>query len=113
MTDGQGPAASGSAALEARVAAAHDLLARVRRALAGGELLELERLAPLLEALASQVGRLPRTDQRLRAHLLALLDEAGRLAETLRQEQARLAVQLRAAGAHRRAGTAYRRASRL
>ena len=44
---------------------------------------------------------------------LASDDEAGRLAGQIRQEQARLAAQLRAAGVHRRAGVAYRRASKL
>ena len=58
-------------------------------------------------------GRLPEIDRRRRSRLLALLDDVGSLTETLREEQARLAVQLRAAGDHRRAGTAYRRASRL
>jgi hypothetical protein len=100
-------------ALEACVAAAQDLLGRVRRALAGGELADLDRLAPLLRALADQLGRLPQTDQHLRTRLLALLEETGNLAEMLRKEQARLAVQLRAVGAYRHAGTAYRRTSRL
>ncbi len=99
--------------LEARLAAARDLLARARRALAAGEPAALDRLAPLLEGLPGAIGRLPRADDRLRGHLLALLDEAGTLSEALRREQARLALQLRAAGAYRRVGAAYRRASKL
>jgi hypothetical protein len=99
--------------LEARLAQAQDLLGRVRRAVADGGLAEVDRLAPLLRGLAQQLGRLPQADRRLRARLLALLDEIGSLIQMLRAEQARLAVRLRAVGAHRRAGTAYRRASRL
>jgi hypothetical protein len=114
MTEaGGGPETEPRAELEARLAAAHDLLERGRRAVAGGELANLDKLAPLLQGLADQFGRLPQIDQRLRGRLLALLDDVGSLTETLRREQARLAVQLRTAGAHRRARTAYRRASRL
>jgi len=98
---------------EARLAAARELLERARRALAAGELPELDRLAALLEGLPGELRRLPGGDARLRGSLLALFDEAGRLTETLREEQARLAVQLHAAGAYRRAGAAYRRASKL
>jgi hypothetical protein len=97
----------------ARLAAARDLLERCRRALAQGELPDLDRLAALLEGLGGELGRLSRADDGLRGPLLALLDEAGRLTETLRTEQARLADQLRAAGAYRRAGVAYRRAGKL
>jgi hypothetical protein len=99
--------------LEARLAAARDLLERARRALAEGELPALDRLAAVLESLPGELGRLPRADDHLRRRLLALLDETGRLTETLRTEQAGLAARLRAAGAYRRVGAAYRRASRL
>jgi hypothetical protein len=113
MTDGKATDPEASlAAQEACVAAAQDLLGRVRRALAGGEHSDLDRLAPLLQALADQLGRLPQTERRLRTGLLALLEETGNLAEMLRKEQASLAVQLRAVGAYRHAGTAYRRTSR-
>jgi hypothetical protein len=115
MTDGKATGApeTSPAALEACVAAAQDLLGRVRRALAGSEHADLDRLAPLLQALADQLGRLPQADQPLRIRLLALPEETGNLAEMLRKEQASLAVQLRAVGAYRHAGTAYRRTSRL
>jgi hypothetical protein len=99
--------------LETRLAAARDLLERARRALAAGELPALDRLAALLEALPSELGRLSRADDHLRGRLLALLDEANSLTETLRTEQARLAARLRTAGAYRRVGAAYRRASKL
>ncbi len=113
VNDGGGPGAAARAAFEARLAATQDLLERVRRAVAARQPAELDRLAPLLQGLADQLGGLPEIDPRLRSRLLALLDDVGSLTETLREEQARLAVQLRAAGAYRRAGTAYRRASRL
>jgi hypothetical protein len=102
-----------SAALEARLAAAGELLARARRALAAGELPELERLFAVLEGLPGELGRIPKGDDHLRGRLLALLDDAGGLTETLRQEHARLAAQLRVAGVYRRAGAAYWRASKL
>jgi len=100
--------------LEQGMAAALDLLARARRALARGEPPDLGRLMALLGSLRGALERPPAVDdRRLRRALLALLDEAGIVAEHLREEQARVACQLRAAGAHRRAGAAYRRAGRL
>jgi hypothetical protein len=111
--EGAFPGLEAGSDLEARLAAVHDQLERARRLLAEGELSALDRLALLLEGVPGELGRFPRTDERLRGRLLALLDEAGSLTETLRTEQARLAVQLRAAGAYRRVGAAYRRASKL
>lgn len=99
--------------LEARLAAALDLLQRARRALARADLAALERLAPMLQGLPGELGRWSGTDRRGPGRILALLDEAGALSEALHAERARLEVQLRAAGAYRRAGAAYRRASRL
>lgn len=100
--------------LEQATVAALDLLGRARGALAQGELVELGRLMTMLEALRGQLGRLSATDDRhLRRGLLALLDEAGALAEKLARQRAHVAAQLREAGDHRRAGAAYRRASRL
>jgi hypothetical protein len=100
--------------LDRDMAAALDLLARARRALARGEPPDLGRLMALLGSLRGALERPPGADgPRLRRALLALLDEVGIVAEQLRQEQERLARQLREAGAHRRAGAAYRRAGRL
>ena len=100
--------------LEQATVTALDLLARARRTLAQGELVELGRLMTMLEGLRSQLGRLSRADdRRLRRGLLALLDEAGALSEKLARERAHVASQLHEAGDHRRAGAAYRRASRL
>jgi hypothetical protein len=108
------PEPAARAVLEARLTAAQDLLERVRRAaLAGGEITDLDRLSALLQALADQLGRISNSDRLPRDRLLALLDDLGGLTEMLRAQQARLGVQLRAAGDHRRVGTAYRRASRL
>jgi hypothetical protein len=91
-----------------------DLLGRVRRALTQDDMVELGRLMPLLAALATAPGLAPGDDPAgLRNDLLALLDEASRLTGELGEERARLAAQLRGAGAHRRAGVAYRRAGRL
>ena len=98
---------------EAALEAAIELLERARRAVARDELPELERLAPLLEGLAGRLAAWSGTDQRRRRRVLALLDEAGALSEALRAGQAQVALQLRAAGVHRRAGAAYRRASKL
>ncbi len=96
------------------MAAALDLLARARQALAADALPELARLLPLLEALRARLADLSPADpaQRRRA-LLALLDEAGRLAARLRAEHDGLAAQLRESGSRRLAGAAYRRAGRL
>ena len=100
--------------LEQDMAAALDLLGRARRALARGELPELVQLMALLERLRAALGRTSAShDRRLQRALLALLDEAGVVAENLREEHARVACRLREAGVHRRAGTAYRRASKL
>jgi hypothetical protein len=99
--------------LEQDVAAALDLLGRARRALARGELPELDQPMALLESLRAALGRTASHDRRRQRALLALLDEAGVVAEKLREEHARVAGRLREAGVHRRAGSAYRRASRL
>jgi hypothetical protein len=107
------PPGPGARELAARLAAASKLLERARRTLAEGELPQLDRLGPLLEGLEGELGRGSGADPRLHGTLLALLDEAGNLTEALRAERARLAVQLRAAGAYRRAGVAYRRAGKL
>jgi hypothetical protein len=109
MTSGLSAADDPEAGLEAAI----ELLERARRAVAQGELPELERLAPLLDGLTRRLGAWSGGNDRRRRRVLALLDEAGALPETLRAEQAQLAVQLRAAGVHRRAGAAYRRASKL
>jgi hypothetical protein len=107
-------AARRSAPLEAETTALLELLGRARRALAREDEAELARLLPLLAGLDGVPGAAPDRDRPgARRALLALLDEAGRLAAEIRQEQARLAAQLRATGAHRRAGVAYRRASKL
>jgi hypothetical protein len=96
------------------IAAALESLRQARQALARGDALELGRLVPMLEALRSALGAQPAAgDRRWRGRLLAVLDEAGALAEELGREHRRLAAQLRQAGVHRRAGAAYRRASRL
>ena len=103
---------AGAAALEP--AALLDLLGRARRALARGDEAELGRLLPLLAGLEGVSGMAPERDrQGARRALLAVLDEAGQLAAQIREEQGRLAAQLRAAGIHRRAGVAYRRAGKL
>ena len=93
--------------------AAIELLERARRAVARGEPPDLERLAPLLDGLPDRLGPWSGTDDRRRRRVLALLDEVGALTEALRAEQAQLAEQLRGASVHRRAGAAYRRASKL
>jgi hypothetical protein len=91
-----------------------DLLGRARRALARADEAELGRLLPLLARLRAAPEASPAgTPAPTRRAVLALLDEAGQLAGQIRQERARLAAELRAAGVHRRAGVAYRRASRL
>ena len=98
----------------AQTAALLDLLGRARRALAHDDAAEVERLLPLLAALDGAPGAAPwRAPQGGRRALLGLFDEAGQIAGQLRQERARLAAQLRAAGVHRRAGVAYRRAGKL
>ena len=95
-------------------AAALELLARIRRALAEPDLTELVRLLPPLEALRGRLEVAPQSDpEQRRRERLALLDEARRLADLLRIERRRLAAQLRESGSHRRAGAAYRRAGRL
>ncbi|HSA80676.1 MAG TPA: hypothetical protein VLE23_07615 [Geminicoccaceae bacterium] len=100
--------------LEQDLAAALDLLGRARRALARGELPDLGRLMALLESLRAALERPSGAgDRRLRRALLAVLDEAGIVAEQLREEEARVACELREAGAHQQAGAAYRRAGRL
>jgi hypothetical protein len=105
---------TGSGELQERMAAAIELLRQVRRLLARGDGIERGRLVAMLEALRSELGAQRATeDRRLRGRLLAVLDEAGALAEELGEEHRRLAAQLRATGVHRRAGVAYRRASRL
>jgi hypothetical protein len=98
---------------EARLAALLDLVGRARRALARDDEAELGRLLPLL-AEPGASGPMPdgQPTQARRA-LLALLDEAGQLAAQIHERQLLLAGQLRAAGVHRRAGVAYRRAGRL
>jgi len=102
------------APLKAEMAALLDLLGRARRALARDDEAEFGRLLPLLAGLDSAPGAAPeRGPPGARRAVLALLDEAGQFAGQIRQEQARLAAQLRAAGVHRRAGVAYRRASKL
>jgi hypothetical protein len=98
---------------EAGLVAAIELLERARRAVARGEPPDLERLARLLEGLPARFGPCSGADHRRRRRVMALLDEAGTLTEALRAEQAQLAIQLRAAGVHRRARAAYRRASKL
>ena len=99
---------------EQAIAAALDLLGRTRRALARGDVPELGPLLALLESLRGALERTSAADDgRRRRALLALLDDAGAVAEKLREEQARVACRLREAGVHRRAGAAYRRASRL
>jgi hypothetical protein len=103
-----------SLGLEQEMAAALELLGRARRALARGELPDPVRLMALLESLRGALGGASAADDRRQPQaLLALLDEAGGVAEKLREERARVARQLREAGVHRRAGAAYRRASRL
>ena len=98
----------------AETAALFDLLGRARRALAHHDAAEVERLLPLLAALDGAPGAAPgRAPQGGRRALLGLFDEAGQLGEQIRQEQARRAAQLRAAGVHRQAGVAYRRAGKL
>jgi len=109
MTSARAPAP-----LALEPAALLDLLGRARRALAHGDEAELGRLLPLLAGLEGAPCAAPERDpQGARRALLGLLDEAGQVAAQIRQEQARLAAQLRAAGVHRRAGVAYRRASEL
>jgi len=91
-----------------------DLLGRARRALAHDDAAELDRLLPLLAGLRAAPEPSPAgAPAPTRRVLLALLDEAEQLAGQVREARARLAAELRAAGVHRRAGVAYRRASRL
>jgi hypothetical protein len=91
------------------------LLGRVGRALALDDWGERGGLWPLLAGLPAARGWvLARGGPAgLRNAVLGLLDEAGQLTGELRDEHGRLAAQLREAGAHRRAGVAYRRAGRL
>ena len=99
---------------EAETGALLELLGRARRALARGGEGGFGRLLPLLTRLAGAPATAPERDRRgARRALLSLLDDAGQLAAQIRQVQARLATQLRATGVHRRAGVAYRRASKL
>jgi hypothetical protein len=99
----------------AEMADLRDLLGRLRRALAQDDMVELGRLMPLLAGLAAAPGLVQGSGgpAGLRNAVLGLLDEAGQLTGELRDEHGRLAAQLREAGAHRRAGVAYRRAGRL
>jgi len=99
---------------EAETSALLELLGRARRALARGDEAELGRLLPLLIRLDGAPGAAPDRDRPGASRaLLSLLDEAGQLAAQIRQVQAQLATRLRATGVHRRAGVAYRRASKL
>ena len=100
--------------LEQDMVAALDLLGRARRALARGELPELDQPMALLESLRAALGRTATHDRRRQRALLALLDEAG----VGRRKAARGARPRGRPGCARRPcivvpAAAYRRASRL
>lgn len=102
------------ATFQQELAAALGLVARTRSSIEQGALPDLDPVMAALERIDDILGQLPAAaGRRLRPSLMALLDEIGTLTSQLARERARLAAELRDAGAHRHAESAYRRARRL
>jgi len=99
------------AVLHERIGALTEAAARQRKAVLEGGLPEVDEIVPAIDALGREIAHLPLADrQRLLAGFLSLLHEVNLLTRALGRERARFGEQLRAAGSHRRAEVAYRRA---
>lgn len=103
--------ASDSRDLHRDLEAAAARIARARRGLTRDSLPQIGDLPDRLEALGRRVGAAPAASvAALRPLLLALLDDLSSLRDDMAAQRAALASRLRAAGTHRDAEAAYRRA---